>query len=217
MSGDVGGVVVREDAGDVKNVEPKTKRGKATQQRLIEAAIVEFGQRGFHEASVDSITQRAACAQGTFYIYFASKEELFRTALAQMGQQVRSHLTQEMDRAENRLEAERLGLEAFVSFVRANPGLYRLVMEAQFVDEAAYQQYFMDFGRAYAAKLDEAVAQGEITEGPGEERAWAIMGISLFMGLRYGLWEQDKPVSEVVAPVLAMLAQGLAVPPKTGA
>ena len=54
---------------------PRTERGRRTMRRLIEAAAQEFGQRGFHEAAITGITQRAGVALGTFYTYFQSKEE----------------------------------------------------------------------------------------------------------------------------------------------
>ncbi|MDA8403566.1 MAG: TetR/AcrR family transcriptional regulator [Desulfobacteraceae bacterium] len=52
--------------------EPKTKAA------LIEAAIKIFEQKGFQHARVSDIVSAAGVAQGTFYIYFRSKEEIFR-------------------------------------------------------------------------------------------------------------------------------------------
>ena len=38
---------------------PATARGEATRRKLINAAEDEFGSKGFHLASVSSVTQRA--------------------------------------------------------------------------------------------------------------------------------------------------------------
>jgi SAM-dependent methyltransferase len=54
---------------------PRTERGRKTLRRLLEAAAQEFGERGYHEAAITGITQRAGVALGTFYTYFESKEE----------------------------------------------------------------------------------------------------------------------------------------------
>ena len=54
--------------------EPRTERGRKTLRRLLEAAASEFGERGYHEAAITGITQRAGVALGTLYTYFESKE-----------------------------------------------------------------------------------------------------------------------------------------------
>jgi AcrR family transcriptional regulator len=50
--------------------------------RLLEAGTVVFAEKGFHSARVDDIVKAAATSHGTFYLYFANKEELF-SALAE--------------------------------------------------------------------------------------------------------------------------------------
>jgi len=57
-------------------------RGLATRERLLDAGARVFATRGMHAARVDDIVKVAATSHGTFYLYFANKEELFR-ALAE--------------------------------------------------------------------------------------------------------------------------------------
>src|SRR3954453_11108 len=57
-------------------------RGQRTMQRLLDAGVEVFAQRGVHAARVDDIVKVAATSHGTFYLYFANKEELFH-ALAE--------------------------------------------------------------------------------------------------------------------------------------
>ena len=189
--------------------EPKTARGRKTLRKLLDAAHEEFGAKGFHDASVAGITMQAGIAQGTFYIYYESKEDIFRDLVLDLGRQLRDHLNDQLAGVHNRLDAERIGLASFISFVRDNNSLYRIVMESQFVDEAVYKQYFSDFAAAYTVNLKEAEEKGEIRPGGCEERAWAIMGISLFLGLRYGIWDRDVPVDQVVDRVMDMMENGL--------
>ena len=53
-------------------------RGVVTMNRLLQAGVVVFGRRGLHAARVDDIVKAAKTSHGTFYRYFASKEDLFR-------------------------------------------------------------------------------------------------------------------------------------------
>lgn len=188
---------------------PKTARGRRTLRKILDAAELEFGARGFHEASIASITSNAGVAQGTFYIYFDSKERLYRELVADLGSRLRGYLAEAVAGAPDRSEAERRGLSAFIAFVREHGNLYRIVMESQFVDPEAFRLYFMEFGAAYEAGLQRAIADGEVRAGESEGRAWALMGISLFAGLRYGIWEPERDVGPLVDSITDMIDRGL--------
>ncbi len=53
-------------------------QGQRTVRRLLEAALAEFDEHGFQAVRVDDIARRAQISHGTFYLYFASKEDLFK-------------------------------------------------------------------------------------------------------------------------------------------
>jgi len=46
-------------------------------QRLLEAALDEFFEKGFAAARMDDIAERAGLSKGSLYLYFKSKEDLF--------------------------------------------------------------------------------------------------------------------------------------------
>jgi len=50
---------------------------QSTGDKLIIAAIKVFSEKGFFNTKVSDIVQEAGVAQGTFYLYFKSKEEIF--------------------------------------------------------------------------------------------------------------------------------------------
>lgn len=189
---------------------PVTARGEATRRRLLNAAEGEFGTRGYHGASVSSITQRAEIAQGTFYLYFRSKEEMFLTLVRDIGHQLRAHSAQAIAKATNRLEAERLGLEAFLQFTTKHRGLYRIVQESQFVDPQVFREYYEKLAEGYAAALDKAARNGELSKGDSDTRAWSMMGIGHFLGMRWCLWQKQAPPPEVLDEVMSFITKGMA-------
>jgi AcrR family transcriptional regulator len=188
---------------------PRTERGRKTLRRLLEAAALEFGERGFHEAAITGITQRAGVALGTFYTYFDGKEALFRALVRDMSQTTRAHVAEAVRGAPDRLTAERLGLEAFIGFVRRHPELYRIIEEAQFVAEDVYREHYLTFADGYSRNLAAARGRGEIAEGPDEPRAWALIGMSVFLGMRYGLWKDDLSPRQVAAMAIDLVSEGL--------
>lgn len=188
---------------------PKTARGERTRRKLLDAAEKEFGERGFHATSIGEITRRAAVALGTFYVYFDSKDEIFRALVAHMGQMTRHFIAERVAAAPDRLAAEAMGLKAFLDFVREHRDLYRIVMESQFVAPDAYRDYYDSFAEAYRRNLEEAAGKGEIRPGPAEERAWALIGMSVFLGLRYGVWDDSRRAEDIAAAAQDLIERGL--------
>lgn len=66
--------------------EPRTKRGRATRQRLVEAAHTVFADKQYLDTNVADIVREAGVAHGTFYRYFTSKEEIFRQVALELQQ-----------------------------------------------------------------------------------------------------------------------------------
>ncbi len=205
-----------EAAATEERTGPKTERGRRTLRRLLDAAEQEFGARGYHETAISNITQTAGVGLGTFYVYFKSKDEVFKALVADMGVRTRHALSESVKDAPNRLEAERLGIQAYVEFVRSHKALYRIVMEAQFVAPEAYRAYYRTFSEAYGQQLAQAAKRGEISEGNDDVRVWALMGASTFLGLKFGVWDDAADIGAVSEAAADLMINGLAPRAKKG-
>lgn len=62
---------------------PKPRGGRDTRERLIEAALEVFADRGYHAASLSEIAARAGLTTGAVYSTFGSKKALLVAAVAQ--------------------------------------------------------------------------------------------------------------------------------------
>jgi AcrR family transcriptional regulator len=63
---------------------PRTARGQRTRERLIAAGRRVFEQDGYLNARLSDISREAGVAVGSFYVYFAGKEEIFAAVLEQV-------------------------------------------------------------------------------------------------------------------------------------
>ncbi|CAG9167180.1 TetR/AcrR family transcriptional regulator [Cupriavidus pinatubonensis] len=188
---------------------PKTPRGQKTRESLLRAAEKVFGERGYYVASISEITQEAKVAMGTFYLYFKDKEDVFRALVQHMLELLRTHLRKHVAPATSQIEAERLGLKAFLSFVSRHKNLYRIVLDSYSVDETIYSGYFQVFADLYSRRLSRAAEQGEFRPGDAEVRAWCLIGISNFLGMRYALWKRPASMEKVVDAAFDMIRHGL--------
>jgi AcrR family transcriptional regulator len=204
----VGAALTENAVPDAKT--PRTERGRRTLRKLLDAAAEEFGEKGFHEASVSSITRRAGVALGSFYTYFDSKDALFRALVADMSEKVRTSARSALHDGMGGLEIERAALTAFLRFAREHKEVYRIIDEAEFVDPASYRQHYETIAARIADRLRAGTASGEFREGLGELEAWAVMGMNVFAGLRYVVWGSAEMTPEdVAAGVNRLLAEGI--------
>jgi AcrR family transcriptional regulator len=98
---------------------PLRARGQRTLQRLLEAGAEVFAERGYHAARVDDIVHAASTSHGTFYLYFSSKQDLFRAlATEAAGEMV------ELAQALPPLTADRAGYDALHEWLGQFADLY---------------------------------------------------------------------------------------------
>jgi AcrR family transcriptional regulator len=191
---------------------PRTERGRKTLRAILDAAAIEFGEKGFHEGSISGITRRAGVALGSFYTYFDSKDAVFRALVRDMSDQVRDQVAPAIRAAPDQIAAERAGLREFIAFVRGHKEIYRIIDEAEFVDPESFRLHYATTADRIAARLKAGAERGEIRADISDVHAWAIMGMNVFLGLRYGVWQDDVAPDAVADIVAEMLARGIGRP-----
>ena len=85
---------------------PLSPKGERTRRTLLDAAEQVFGALGYHDASIVKITEAAAVSQGTFYIYYESKRQIFDELVADLNRRVRRAMSEGSRRGRTRAEAE---------------------------------------------------------------------------------------------------------------
>lgn len=64
-----------------KTRDPVQDRGIKTKQAILDAALVQFSEKGYHQTNSKEIAKAAGVSTGTFYAYYPDKRALFLDAL----------------------------------------------------------------------------------------------------------------------------------------
>jgi AcrR family transcriptional regulator len=185
-------------------------KGERTRRRLLEAAEQVFADLGYHDASIVKITESAGVAQGTFYLYFSSKQEIFDVLVEDLNSRIRHAMSEASATGKDRLEAERLGFEAFFKFTAEHPALYRVIRQAEFVSPKMLRLHYDRLADGYVKGLTTAKEKGEVSIGDPVVTAWALMGIGEMIGMRWILWGDDGHMPpEVFDELMALVARTL--------
>jgi AcrR family transcriptional regulator len=155
------------------------------------ARAAERGRRGIWRKGLsrrrDQPDHRArGVATGSFYVYFDSKEAIFRRWCAIFRARCAISWRRACGRARPAGRRER-GQAAYLDFVRQHKEIYRIIDEAEFVDPASYRAHYTNSARASPPGWKRRPARRN-RPGDAEVRAWALMGINVFLGLRFGVW-----------------------------
>lgn len=195
--------------GSALTTAPVTEKGRATRQALLDAAEEVFGEVSYDRASVAEITRRAGVAQGTFYVYFPDKRTAFVHLVKDLNHGLRRHIALAVGDLDDRLEIERAGLRAFFDYTAGRRALYKVVREAEFVDEDIYRWHYETLSAAYARGLRQAMEAGQIDDDFSPETlAWTLMGISELLGSRWVILENSLPPDEVLDEVMEFIKRG---------
>ena len=182
-----------------------TPRGERTRRKLLEAAEQVFADLGYHDASIVKITEAAGDGQGTFYLYFTSKQAVFDEVVLDLNARVRHAMTEASAGGRTRAERELLGFGAFFRFTAEHPALYRIVRQAEFVSPETLQLHYERLTEGYVQGLQAAMDAGEVEPGDPEVLAWSLMGIGELVGMRWILWNGSTEMPEPVFDELARI------------
>lgn len=102
-------------------------------QRLMEEGKRSFESVGLRKTSVEDLTKASGIAQGSFYLFFASKEELFYHILLEEEVLIREHLLQSIQ-SENRITNENIKQFMLDSFrlLSESPLIRQMYLQGEF-------------------------------------------------------------------------------------
>ena len=171
-------------------VPPRQRRKQERPQELLDAALTLFVEKGFAASRAEEVAQRAGVSKGTLYLYYPSKEELFKavvrhnlSSLIAEGQE----LAAQFEGSSSDLLAELLRI--WWERVGNTPaaGIHKIVLsEVRNFPELA--QFYADeviipADRLFCSCVQRGIDSGEFREMPVHEVAQALIAPVIFMAL----------------------------------
>lgn len=168
----------------------REERTKEISDALYRAAFRIVGEFGYAGSTIQMITRRARVANGTFYNYFPSQNDLFEKLLPELGEQLRAHVDRMIDEAAGPAEVEQAVLRGIFDFSNVNPEFYRILTEAETLVPNAHQRYILDmtewYKQIFASRLK--YADGRRSEEDDEVLAIILLAAHHYLTLRYTRW-----------------------------
>jgi len=186
----------------MKTAKNWTRRKEARPGEILEAALSVFAEKGFAAARMEDIALRAGVTKGTIYLYFPSKEAVFKSLLSETMVTSIDAIIEAAKTAQGPVpDVLRFALTAFGQFICTSN---RIVLPKIILAESGnfpelvrfYRSEIVDKGLGALSELiARGVARGELRPVKPEFIARQIIGPMLLTGLWRIVFEplDDKP------------------------
>ena len=138
-----------------------TNRNAEKYQRILDAAVAVFADKGFFNSRISDIADRADVADGTVYLYFKNKEEILMTAINTAFDAFMRHARTEVEKLPS--PAERLRRLAFLHLdaLGSNRNL-AVVFQMEFRQSTRFLSEFSHHHMVeYLSLVRAAIAEGQ--------------------------------------------------------
>ena len=179
-----------------------------TKQRILDAAVEVFGERGYRGASVDDVAEAAGVTKGAVYYYFTDKDDLARdlqhVLWGQLAQDALAVYDPARPAVDNLLEC----FEAFLATIQSMAGARTFLREAWFtaaLDSAGRVDHEDALGLVKGL-LQAAMERGELARLDPEALTRILVGALMEATLHILGSGEIEPTMDVIAHLVRSLA-----------
>ncbi len=147
-------------------------------RQLLDVAIEVFGERGFHNTSMNDVATAAGITKPVLYQHFESKRDLYAALLESVGQELIDRITDAVANATRPKEMVDLGFQAWFRFVAEEPAGYALLYSGESRQDPEFSQQAARVEQELTTTIVGLIDRPDLD---GEHRrilAHGIMGIS---------------------------------------
>ncbi len=138
----------------------------ATRDKILQAALEVFAEKGYHRALVDDIVRASRTSKGAVYHHFPNKEALFLALVDEFSARLAEAVAAAIADAHGALGKVQAALTAGLETFARHRDLARILLLESVSLGPAYQSKRLEVHERFAsliqAHLDEAVAEGSI-------------------------------------------------------
>jgi len=170
---------------------------QSTRQRILDAAVEVFSQKGYHDTRVDDIVEASGTSKGGVYFYFRSKQEIFLALIDEFAHQLERAVIEAILHENEGIRRVNAALRSCLDVFHE----YQPLAKVFLVQAVGLGQVFEEkrleihqrFVTAIKMYLDQALADGDIPDTDTEVAALAWMGAINEVVIRWVITGEPAP------------------------
>jgi TetR/AcrR family fatty acid metabolism transcriptional regulator len=183
---------------------------------IIDAARTVFARRGFALGIMDEIAKEAGVAKGTLYLYFRSKDEVFKAVLDHDMKNLKEGTLKCLDEAKGLKEKIRAFALVRLERAEANKEFFRIMDSergAHSYTRSQYRDWLREPVLRLASAIGKATEKGRIRGVDAEKTAWLIVDMTRGTIQRRLLSQGETPVAADAEFLLDFIWSSLTLKP----
>ena len=158
---------------------PRVVNREARRAELVSAAATVFAQRGVANTAVGDIVKEAGVAQGTFYLYFDSKDDAVLAVVERMADAIVEDTATRIEAASSAVD-KLLALPGVLSMVDSEPEAAALVdrmhrPESRILHDRLAENMTRRLVPLLEAIVEQGIAEGVFSVGDTRAAAWFVL------------------------------------------
>lgn len=191
----------------------------STKERILDAAIKLFAQKGFRGTTTREIAAAASANEALIFRHFPTKQQLYSAIIEQkMQDRFRSDLLDATTAPACPRELFRRIGKSLLDTISGDPTMVRLLyfsaLEQHELSDLFYESYTRRFIGLMTQRIQEGINAGKFRKVNAELAARALLGMFVHMGLVQELFDQSGTLpaqDEVVEEFAEIFLSGLSV------
>ena len=110
---------------------PKDIRKKQRYEAIVDAAEKVFFSKGIENASMDQVAKQVGLGKGTLYLYFESKNALYRAILYRAFATIKKQIEEALNEADTGFENMKTILKVYLEFFYNYPDYFNAILHFQ--------------------------------------------------------------------------------------
>jgi AcrR family transcriptional regulator len=183
-----------------------------TREKVLNAALDLFYEKGFHLATVDEIAERAGVGKGTLYRYFANKGALFNELIKSRLEELEQSAEAVLDGQDDVLTMISKYVRIYFEFFDHNKRLYRLILQERLdLADQVQELYVKKVMRRIPLlkrKIRAASQQGQLKDVEFQTVFFGVMGFIHGVIQKWLMQDCSYPLVDELPTVMDVLFYG---------
>jgi len=192
-------------------------RAQERRQRILDAALDVFADKGFQQAGVDEIASASETSKGGVYFHFPGKEAMFLALLERTAARLRAKIEAAVEAEPDPALRAEVALRTVVRVFSRHRGMARLFMVEALGAGAVFHRRVaelrQDFAQMVTDQLDRAVAVGAIEPLDTGVAGTAWFGAVNEVVTRWVLQGGTEPLEQVYESLAPLLGRSVGLEP----
>ena len=147
-------------------------------EQLLQAALETFGQKGFHDASMNDVAEAAGVTKPVLYQHFASKKALYNELVDELGARLERTIFEAAAAAEGPRQQVEAGFRAYFRWAIAQGSAFRVLFSDRNRADAELAQAVARVEAVVADRVASLIAIPGLSDDERQVLAFGVVGIA---------------------------------------